>query len=50
MLYHEGGEREEQVDQSDRGCSISGNVQDQIGWYFEQPGVMENVLAHSKGN
>lgn len=39
----------EQVDQSDHGFPISGSVQDQIGWDFEPPGVVENVPAHSEG-
>lgn len=31
------------------GCSIPGFVQDQVGWGFEQPGLLEGVPAHVSG-
>ena len=45
VLPCEGGEALEQVAQRDCGCPISGSVQGQVGWGFEQPGLMEGVPA-----
>jgi len=39
----------EQVAQRNCGCPIPGSVQDQVGWGFEQPGLVEGVPAHARG-
>ncbi|PKU36866.1 hypothetical protein llap_12830 [Limosa lapponica baueri] len=31
------------------GCPIPGSVQGQVGWGFEQPGLVEGVPAHGTG-
>lgn len=31
------------------GCPITGTVQSEAGWCFEQPGLMEAVPAHVRG-
>jgi len=28
------------------GCSLPGSVQGQVGWAFEQPGLVKDVPAH----
>jgi len=30
------------------GCPIPGSVQGQVGWGFEQPGLVEDVPAHGR--
>jgi len=39
----------EQVAQRSCGCPLPRNVQDQVGWAFEQPGLVEGVPAHARG-
>lgn len=48
FFYGEGGETSAQIDQRDGGCSIPGNVQDQVGWESEQPDLVEDVPAHCR--
>jgi len=31
------------------GCPLPGSVQGQVGWGFEQPGLVEGVPAHGRG-
>jgi len=45
----EGDETLEQVAQRSCGCPLPGNIQVQVGRAFEQPGLVEGVLAHSSG-
>jgi len=47
--YYEGSEALEQVAQSSCGCPFPGSVQGQVGWDFEQPGLVEGVHAHGRG-
>ena len=49
ILYCEGGETPEQVAQRSCGCPIPGSVQGQVGWGFEEPGLVEGVPAHGRG-
>ena len=49
VLHCEGGEALEQVAQRGCGCPIPGRVQGQVGWVFEQPGLVEGVPAHGMG-
>jgi len=44
---HEGGETLEQVAQRSCGCPLPGSVH-QVGWGFEQPGLVEGVPAHGR--
>jgi len=48
-FHNEGGETLAQV--AHRGCRrcIPGNIQGQVGWGSEQPGVVEDVLARCRG-
>lgn len=39
-----------QAAQRNCGCSISGSVQGEAGWGFEQPGLLEGVTAHGRGS
>ena len=48
VLHYEGGEALEQVAQRSYGCPIPGVFQGQVGWGFEQPGLVEDVPAHSR--
>jgi len=48
-LHYEGGEALAQVAQRSCGCPLPGSVQGQVGWGFEQPGVVEDVPAHGRG-
>ena len=48
VLYYEGGGAPEQVAQRGSGCPLTGSVQGQVGWGFEQPGVVEGIPAHVK--
>jgi len=48
ILHYESGEALEQVSQRSCGCSLPGNVQGQLGWGFEQPGLVEDVPAHGR--
>jgi len=47
--FFEGGEALAQVAQRSCGCPLPGNVQGQVGWGFEQPGLVEGVPAHGRG-
>ena len=38
----------EQVAQRDCGCPLSGNIQGQAGWGFEQPGLVGGIPAYSR--
>jgi len=44
----EGGETLEQVAQRGGRCPIAGNIQSQVGQGSEQPGLVEDFLAHSR--
>lgn len=48
LIYSEGGEAPEQVAQISFGCLISRSVQGQVGWIFEQPGLMESIPAYGR--
>jgi len=48
-LYSEGAEALAQVAQRSCGCALPGSVQGQVGWGFEQPGLVEGVPAHGRG-
>jgi len=37
------------IDQRSCGCPLPGSVPGQIGWGFEQPGLVEGVPAHGRG-
>jgi len=41
LLYCEGGEALDQLAQGSCGCPITGSVQGQVWWGFEQPGLVE---------
>jgi len=43
------GETLEQLAQRSSGGSIPGNIQGQVGWASEQPGVVEDVPTHCRG-
>jgi len=45
----EGGEALEQVAQRSCGSHLPGNVQGQVGWSSEQPGLVEDDPAHGRG-
>ena len=47
ICHNEGGETLEQVSQRGGRCPIPGNIQDHVGWGSEQPGLVEDVPAHS---
>jgi len=49
ILYYEGGEILAQVAQKSCECPLPGSVQGQVGWGFEQPGLVEGVDAHGRG-
>jgi len=49
ILYSEGCEALEQVAQRSCGYPLPGSVQGQVGWGFEQPGLVEDVPAHGRG-
>ena len=49
MLYCEGGGAPAQVAQRICACRLPGSAQGQVGWGFEQLGVVEGVPAHSRG-
>jgi len=44
----EGGETLERVAHRGSGGPIPGNVQGQVGWISEQPGLAEDVPAHCR--
>ena len=39
----------EQVAQRGCGCPLPGSVEGQVGWGFEQPGLVEGVHTHGRG-
>lgn len=39
----------EQISQRSSGCPVTGTVQGQVGWVFQQPGLVKDVLAHGRG-
>ena len=43
---HEGGEALEQVAQRSCGCPLPSSAEGQVGWGFEQPGLVKGVPAH----
>jgi len=43
------GETLAHVSQSSYGCPLPGSAQGQVGWGFEKPGIVEDVLAHGRG-
>jgi len=49
ILYYESGEGLDQVAQRSCGCPLPGSVQGQVGWGFEQPGLVEGVHVHGRG-
>jgi len=49
ILPYEGGEALEQVAWRSCGCPLPGSVQGQVGWGFEQPGLVEGVPVHGRG-
>ena len=49
VLHCEGGEALAQVAQRGCGRPIPGSVQGQVGWGFEQPGLVEGVPARGRG-
>jgi len=49
MFCDEGGETLGQVAQSSCGCPITGRVQGQVGWGFEEPDLVKGLPAHSRG-
>jgi len=48
ILHSKAGETLVHVAQRSCGCPIPGNVQGQVGWGFEQPGLMEGVPTHGR--
>ena len=46
ILHCEGSEAPEQVAQRSCGCPIPGSVQGEVGWGFEQAGLVEGVPVH----
>ena len=49
FFYNESGETLAQVPQRGGRCPIPGNIQGQVGWGSEQPGLVEGVPAHCRG-
>jgi len=43
------GETLEQVSWRCSGCPVPGSVQDEVGQGFEQPDLVDDVLANSRG-
>ena len=50
MFYSEGAETLERVAQRGSGGPIPGNIQGHAGRGSEQPGLVEDVLAHCRGS
>ena len=48
LIYYEGGETLENVDQRGCGCSLTGSIHGQVGWGCEQPGLEGGVPAYSR--
>jgi len=49
IFYNGGGETLAQVAQRGSGGPVPGNVQGQVGWGSEQPGLVEDVPACCRG-
>ena len=49
-FYYEGAETLAQVAQRGGRCPIPGNTQGQVGRGSEQPGLVEDVAAHGRGD
>jgi len=49
MLYCESSETLQQVHQRSCECPLSGSIQGQAGWGFEQPGLEGGVPVYSGG-
>ena len=49
IFYHESGETLEQIVQRSTGGLIPGNIQGQVGWNSDQPGLVEDIPAHCRG-
>jgi len=49
ILHSGGGEALAQVTQRSCGCPLPDRVQGQLGWGWEQPGLVEGVPARGKG-
>ena len=49
MFYDEGSEALAQIDQRGSGGPIPRNIQGQVGWGSEQPGLVEDTSAHCRG-
>jgi len=49
IIYYEGAEALDQVTLRSCGCPLPGSVESQVGWDFEQPGLVEGVPAHGRG-
>jgi len=43
ILYWESGEVLQQAAQRGCGCPLPGRIEGQVGWGFEQPGLVLNV-------
>jgi len=48
ILYYEGSEALAQAAQRSCGCPLPRSVQGQVGWGFEQPGLVKGVPAHGR--
>lgn len=46
----QGSEGPEQVGQGSCGCPVLGSVQGQVEWDPEQPGLLEGVSDHGRGD
>jgi len=49
MFNNESGETLAQVAQRSGRCLLPGNIQGQVGWGSEQPGLVEDLPAHCRG-
>ena len=49
FFYDESSETLEQVVQRNCGCPIPESVQGLVGWGFEKPDAMKDVLAQGRG-
>ena len=49
IFYDMGGETLEEVAWRNCGCLFPGSIQGQVGWAFDQPGLVEGVSAHDRG-
>jgi len=49
ILFYEGGEGLAQIAHRSSRCPLPESIQGQVGWGFEQPGLMESVPPHGRG-